>query len=135
MKRFCSRTDALLLSALLVAAPGCADLNRLDSQLGSVFRDLNAETREAQQTFDRQKAEIESTAFARQISWSEAARQVRELDKSLVGRGRWRFDSNDEEYHAYCLLTAEQLDLGRITYAYYDALRTRRFNEIQARRR
>ncbi len=120
------------LGTCLLLLQGCAEIDRLESRL---FSDKPAETREAQQIFDRKKEQIESAARARQISWAEAARRVKQVDRSLAGQGNWKFDSDDEEYHAYCVLVAEQLDSGKITFAYYDALRTRKLNEIQARRR
>ena len=129
-----SRINSIIvvLGASLFLLQGCAEIDRLESRL---FSDRPAETREAQQIFDRKKEQIESAARARQISWAEAARRVKEADRSLAGQGSWKFDSDDEEYHAYCVLVAEQLDSGRISFAYYDALRTRKLNEIQARRR
>lgn len=120
------RRCSVAILALMIS--GCAELNRLSDQL---FTD----TSQIQAEFDRRKAEIEGRAHRGQITWVAAARQVRELDRSYAGQGTWKFDSNDEEYHAYCVLAAEQLDARKISFTYYDALRTRKFNEIQARRR
>ena len=134
-----SETTRTLIAAVAVqsffALSGCADINKLDSQLNAVFTDVAAETCDAQQIFDKNKEQIEGMASTGQITWATAAVRVGNLDKALAGRGRWKFDSNDEEYHAYCLLTAQQLDQGKITFAFYDALRTRRFNEIRLRSR
>ena len=135
MNKSLNRTIYRACLLALLALAGCTNLNQLDSQVNSMFRDINAETREAQQIFDSQKYQVENMAHAKQISWAEAARRTREADRSLAGRGRWKFDSNEEEYHAYCMLAAEQLDIGKITFSHYDALRTRKFNDILKRGR
>ena len=121
----------LLLVVASLALAGCAQLNDLSD---SLFSDPRAENVETQRFFDQRKAEIEDQARSKRITWVEAARRVRDLDRSLAGRGTWIFNSYDDEYHAYCIALAEQVDTGRLSYAQYDAMRTRRFNEIQQRR-
>jgi len=120
----------IFLGALSVLV-GCAPLNRVTETLLSDPRAENAET---QRVFDQRKAEIDNQARSKRMSWVESARQIRELDRSFAGRGTWVFNSYDEEYHAYCIALAEQVDTGRLSFAQYDAMRTRRFNEIQQRR-
>jgi len=114
-----------------IALTGCAQLNDLGNVL---YTDSRQESANTQRVFDQRKAEIENHARSKQISWVEAAKLVRDLDRSLVGRGTWGFDSKDEEYHAYCIALAEQVDAGRLSYAQYDAMRTRRFNDVHQRR-
>lgn len=110
---------------------GCAQLSDIHE---SLFSDPRAENAETQRIFDQRKTEIENQARGKRINWVESARRIRELDRSFVGQGTWIFNSYDEEYHACCIALAEQVDIGRLTYAQYDAMRTRRFNEIQQRR-
>ena len=110
---------------------GCAQLNDVSNTL---FSDPRAENAGTQRVFDQRKAEIENQASNKRITWVESARRIRELDRSFAGRGTWVFNSFDEEYHAYCIALAEQVDTGRLSYSQYDAMRTRRFNEIQQRR-
>ena len=109
----------------------CAQLNDINETL---FSDPRAENAETQRVFDQRKVEIENQARSKRISWVDSARRIRELDRSFAGRGTWVFNSYDEEYHAHCIALAEQVDTGRLSYAQYDAMRTRRFNEIQQRR-
>ena len=110
---------------------GCAQLNDVSNTL---FSDPRAENAGTQRVFDQRKAEIENQASNKRITWVESARRIREVDRSFAGRGTWVFNSFDEEYHAYCIALAEQVDTGRLSYSQYDAMRTRRFNEIQQRR-
>ena len=87
-----------------------------------------------QNSFDSQKQAIEDRARGGYMTWVQAARDVRELDRSFAGKGNWKFDSDNDEYHAYSIAIAEQLDNKKITFAQYDALRTQRFGQIMARR-
>jgi hypothetical protein len=119
---------------IAIAAPLSSILNAC-APLERAAEDLLGETGTAQQYYDRKKAEFEDQAKNGKIYWVDAAKLTRDVDRSLAGRGRWKFDSNDEEYHAYCILLAEQLDGKRISFTYFDALRTARFNQIQERRR
>ena len=128
MKRMVTRFLAI---CLLLSISGCAELNAIGDNL---FTDMNAQMREVQESFDRQKLAFEDRARGGYTTWAEAARNVRNLDRSFVGNGRWKFDSDDEEYHAYSIATAERVDSKQLSFAQYDALRTRRFSEIVARR-
>ena len=83
-----------------------------------------------QQQFAERKAQIEQRASNGEITWVQAAREVRALHR----RSGWDFERADEEFHAYNATLAEQVDAGRLTYAQYDAMRTQRFNEIERRR-
>ena len=127
-----TRTKSIfLITLLLLTGAGCAELNVLSE---SLFTDKRAEARQTQSEFDSQKAAIDYRAQSGYITWVQAAREVRDLDRSLVGNGTRKFDSDDEEYHAYCIAMAERLDKKQITFAQYDALRTQRFSQIVARR-
>ena len=99
---------------------------------------LGTDNRRVQHAFDTGKARLEQRARAGEITWSQAAAQTRELDKYFAQRAdldtTWKFDQDDEEYHAYCIALAERLDRKQISFAEYDAARLQRFNEIQARR-
>ena len=124
-----------IIVGFLAFVTGCAELDSISETLSNdLFTDKNEETQHAQSAFDSQKSAIENRAAAGHIKWAQAARNVRDLDRSFTGKGRWKFDSDDEEYHAYCIATAEHLDNKQITFAQYDALRTQRFNQITARR-
>jgi len=100
---------------------------------------LGLDTKRAKDEYDEQQDRIEAYARAKIITWAEAARRVRELDKSFTQRvdldARWKFDHNDEEYHAFSIAAASLVDSGRITFAEYDAARKRRFSEIVERQR
>ena len=125
-------TASFFLSAyLLFSIAGCAELNNLTD---SLFTDKREESRQAQNSFDTQKSAIENRASAGNINQVQAAQYVRNLDRSFAGTGNWKFDSDDEEYYAYCIAMAERLDRKQITFAQYDALRTQRFSQIVARR-
>jgi len=121
----------VLIAMVACLASGCATLNSISD---SLFTDYSEENREAQDMFETQKAAIEQRAAAGYLTWVQAARNVRDVDRSLVGRGTWKFDGDDEEYHAFCIALAERLDSKRITFSQYDALRTQRFSQIAARR-
>lgn len=99
---------------------------------------LGLDNHRAQNAFDTAKAKLEQKAASGEISWVEAAIKTRELDKYFAGRAdldtTWKYDQDDEEYHAYCIALAERLDRKQITYAEFDASRLQRFNAIQARR-
>mgnify|MGYP001766917019 CR=1 FL=1 len=99
---------------------------------------LGIDNRRVQDAFDTGKARLEQRARAGEITWVQAATQTRELDKDFARRTdldtTWKFDQDDEEYHAYCIALAERLDRKKISFAEFDAERLQRFNEIQARR-
>ena len=119
----------LSLAVILIALTACAT----GPSRQQISKDLN-------NRFDAAKAQIDQKALSGQISWVQAAIQVRELDKKIAANSGierlhlWKFDSDDEEYHAYCIALAERLDKKQITFAQFDAARTQRFNQIQARR-
>lgn len=121
----------------LILLTGCATT----PYTATPFVSVEQQRQMVQDAFDKQKTANEDEARAGRITWGDAAQLTRLLDKqfaeSLRSKGRsdlWVFDSNDEEYHAYCIALAEQLDKKKISFAEYDAARTKRFNEIQLRR-
>lgn len=72
------------------------------------------------------------------ITWVTAATLRRDADKALANNTAgyytsWKFDMNDEEFHAYCIAIAERLDKRQITFAQYDSARIAKFNEIRER--
>ena len=99
---------------------------------------LGTDNRRVQNAFDTGKARLEQKARAGEITWVQAATQTRELDQYFARRTdldtTWKFDQDDEEYHAYCIALAERLDRKQISFAEFDAARLQRFNAIQARR-
>jgi hypothetical protein len=121
------RHTLLPILLLCLACAGCAELNHLADGL---FTDRTGESAQIQRQFYERMASIEQRAANKEITWFQAAREVRNLDR----RGNWAFEKADEEYHAYSAAVAEQLDAGRLTYPQYNALRRQRFDEIQRRR-
>ena len=117
----------LITIFLLCSLTACAGLG-----LG-----LGLDNRRVQNAFDTAKAKLEQKAAAGEISWVQAATKTREFDKYLAGRTdldtTWKYDQDDEEYHAYCIALAERLDRKQISYAEFDSSRIQRFNAIQAR--
>ncbi len=97
-----------------------------------------ADSRKLQSEFDARKGQLEQKAQAGEITWVQAVTQTREMDKSFAHRTdlytNWKYDQDDEEYHAYCLVLAERLDQKQISFAEFDSERITRFNAIQARR-
>ncbi|MBS3952185.1 MAG: hypothetical protein KGZ88_04470 [Methylomicrobium sp.] len=98
---------------------------------------LGLDNRWVQNAFDVEKAKIEQKAASGEISWVQAATNTRDLDMYFAGRTdldtTWKYDQDDEEYHAYCIALAERLDRKQISYAEFDAARLQRFNAIQYR--
>lgn len=91
--------------------------------------------------FENTKTQLEQKAHAGQITWVQAQSQIRDIDKDIKvkldttgARHSWGYDSDDDEYYAYCIALAERLDKNEITFAQFDAARKRVFNQIQARR-
>lgn len=99
---------------------------------------LNLDNRRIQDEFNASKESLESRARAGEITWVTATTRTRELDKSYASRTdldtNWKFDQDDDEYHSYCIMLAEQLDQRAITFAQFDAARIQRLNAIQIRR-
>ncbi len=128
-----------LLSPLLVllVCAGCARLNDLAQQARSYVPPVQryvavGEKAEAdmQQQLDERQARIEQRAMNKEITWVQAAREVRSLHR----RTSLNFDKLDEQYHVYSATLAEQVDAGRLTPAKYDTLRVQRLVEIQRQR-
>ena len=98
---------------------------------------LNLDQKRGQAEYDAEKSSIESYAYSGNISWVEAAVRVRDLDKRFAARSdldmKWKYDYNDDEYHAFSIAAAALVDKKQITFIEYDAARTRRFSEISAR--
>lgn len=98
---------------------------------------LGTDNGKVQATFDAEKARLEIQARSGEITWVQATSQTRDLDKSLANRAdfdtTWKFDHDDEEYHAYAVALAERLDSRQITFAEFDSLRIAKLNSIRAR--
>lgn len=98
---------------------------------------LGTDNRRAQAIYDTEKARLEQLAGVGDITWAQAATRTRDLDKSLAHRTdldtTWKFDRDDEEYHAYCVALAERLDAKQVSFAEFDSLRIARLNAIRAR--
>jgi len=91
--------------------------------------------------FNIAKEQREQNAKVGKITWVQAQREIKDLDKGVKERldatgaiHTWRYDSGDEEYYAYCIALAERLDRKQISFAEFYALRIERFNAIEARR-
>jgi hypothetical protein len=113
----------LYVTAVLVAACGVVK--------------LGTDNRKVQAMFDAEKSHLERQASSGEITWVQATSRTRDLDKSLAGRAdldtTWKFDRDDEEYHAYSIAIAERLDGKQITFAEFDSLRIARLNSIRTR--
>lgn len=87
--------------------------------------------------YDDEKSKIEAYGHLGAMKWVTAATRVRDLDKRFAARSdldmKWKYDYNDDEYHAFSIAAAALVDKGQITFIEYDAARTRRFSEISAR--
>ena len=109
----------IILSLVLCMLSACAGLG------------LNLDERRVQNAFDTAKERLEQRARAGEITWVEAATKTRDLDKYFAQRTdldtSWKFDQDDEEYHAYAIALAERLDRKQISYAEFDASRIQRF--------
>lgn len=91
--------------------------------------------------FNIAKEQREQNAKAGKMTWVQAQSEIKDLDKGVKERldatgaiHTWRYDSGDDEYYAYCIALAEQLDRKQISFAEFDALRIERFNAIETRR-
>lgn len=124
----------ILCVLILVSATGCSVMG---DAIDEILTTPSTKRRLANESFEDTKSEIESRARQGMISWAQAVRELRETDRDLAqenNRGVWKYDSDDEEYYAYCLQLAERLDSRQITYAQFDAARIQRLNQINARR-
>jgi hypothetical protein len=133
-------TMTITFSSLLAACALPQDVAQspADPQPSPIaFLGLGTQSAQVQAKFDARKADIEALARGNMLTWVEAATQVRDLDQELARRrdldSRWKYDYNDEEYHAFCIAAAALVDSKRISFAEYDAARTRRFSEIAQR--
>lgn len=99
---------------------------------------LGLDNRRVQYAFDTAKAKVEQRAMDGTITWVQATKEIRDLDKYVATRtdldSTWKYDSDDEEYHAYCIALAERLDRKEISFAEFEAARQQRFNAIRTRR-
>ncbi len=129
-------TRVLIAVLLLSVLSGCVELAQ-DIGLGPSRSEMSSKVRVI---FDKRKDELESKARAGQITWVQAMQGERDADRILASDdyvrrySNWKFDSDDEEFHAYCIALAERLDKNQITYAQFDAARKRVFNQVEARR-
>ena len=71
-----------LIAIVVSLTGGCAALNSVSD---SLFTDRSEKSREVQDIFYRQKAAIEGRAAAGYLTWVHAARNVRDVDRSLAG--------------------------------------------------
>ncbi len=88
--------------------------------------------------YNKKTRELDQMAKTGQITWVDAATRRREADRILANNKAgyytsWKFDLNDEEFHAYCIALAEKLDKKQITFADYDSARIAKFNQIRER--
>jgi hypothetical protein len=125
-------------AACTVQAPPSQGYGQPSGNASLSWLGLRLDQKRAQAEYDRRKASIESDARSGFNTWVVAARLVRELDQRFAQRtdldAGWKFDSDDEEYHAFSIAAAALVDNRQVTFDEYDAARTKRFNEIQARR-
>jgi hypothetical protein len=123
---------------LILSLSGCALLEGVSSELG-LSPSCKEKSAEIQEIFDSKQSESESDALAGRYTWVKREILMREFDKHIASlpeaRCAWKYDSDDEEFHAYAVALAERLDKREITYAQFNAARTQRYNQIQARRK
>lgn len=119
----------LVLVLLSLIFTGCQKVIRSDAM------------NEVSRRFDIAKEQREQRAKAGQMTWVEAEQQIRDLDKGIKERmdatgavHTWKYDSDDEEYYAFCIDLAEKLDRKQISFSEFDARRIERLNTIQSRR-
>jgi len=91
--------------------------------------------------FENARDQLEQKAQAGEITWVQAERKIRDIDKQIKSkldatgaRHTWKYDSDDDEYYAYCIALAERLDSHQTTFSQFDAARKQRLNQINARR-
>jgi len=116
----------ILTLCLVLSLSACAGLG------------LGLDNRRVQYAFDTAKAMKERRAAEGKTTWVQAAKEIRDMDKYVANRTdldtNWKYDADDEEYHAYCIALAERLDRKEISFAEFDAARQQRFNAIRSRR-
>lgn len=102
-------------------------------------RSSNSESRipVTTESYEKIRKSFESQAERGQITWKEAAIRTRDLDKDFYARAgffsSWKYDSDDEEFHAFCIALAERVDRKLMTVSEYDAARIARMNALNAR--
>ncbi|RZL65970.1 MAG: hypothetical protein EOP81_02350 [Variovorax sp.] len=99
------------------------------------------DTQPIQRHYDEFSAQVERHAAAGQITWVAAQSSIRNLDRdtktkldSTGSYHSWRYDIWDDEYHAYTISLADQLDRKQISFYQFDAARKQRWSEIENRR-
>lgn len=123
----------ILYALMLATVTGCSAMGELAQD---ILTTPETKQRRAQSDFDDAQSSIELRARQGAISWVQAVKELRETDRSMARshKSSWKYNSDDEEYYAYCLQLAERLDRKQITYAQFDSARIQRFNQISARR-
>lgn len=99
---------------------------------------LNVHNQNFWDAYNNAISTFESQAEAGQITWVQAATNIRQADWNLANNARqfdtsWKFDSNDEEYHQYSISLAEKVDKRQMSVAQYKAIKLQKFNEVQRR--
>ena len=120
-----------IIVSLVLLISGCG-VNLL-SGLG-----LNSDDPAFRNEYNRASAAFDQMAKEGKITWVQAAIKTKETDIYLARNTAkydtsWKFDSSDEEYHAYCIAMAEKLDRRQISFAQYDAARISKLNQINER--
>lgn len=128
----CIKLKNILLIFFLLLLSGCG-VNLLNG-MGP-----EADTPALQEIYDKAKQKGDELAKAGSITWVEASQKVRDADKYIADRKAdfrtsWKFDYDDQEYHAYVISIAEKVDSGVLSFHEFEALRTAKFNEIRYRR-
>lgn len=99
---------------------------------------LNTDDSSFRNEYNRASAAFDQQAKEGKITWVQAATKTKETDIFLAKNTAkydtsWKYDSSDEEYHAYCIALAERLDRRQISFAQYDAARIEKLNQINER--
>jgi len=92
------------------------------------------------QFYDNSRQNLENKARQGEITWVQAAKEIRRIDYELYkNKGEfdtsWKFDSYDEEYHSFCIALAEKLDDKQISVDQYVFARLQKENQINERQR
>ncbi len=125
---------AIIAALMIFTLIGCSNGFHPLGRLGFNFHDPLF-----QKSYDDAVTTHESQAESGKIKWTEAAQKIRDADKYLAeNKGQydtsWKYDSDDEEYHAFCIALAEKVDLGKVSVKEYRAARTAKMNQISYRR-